>query len=110
MVNNVSVELDLKFGALADSTRRAILARLAAGKATVSELAEPFDISLPAVSKHVQVLEEAGLLASRREGRTRVCRLEIEGLTSAVDWIESQRRFWTRSLDNLERYLETEGD
>lgn len=105
MVNCSPATLDRTFGALADPTRRAILARLTTGEATVGELAEPFDISLPAISKHLKVLEEAGLLASRRQGRTRLCRLQTDGLASAADWIETQRRFWTRSLDALERYL-----
>ena len=95
----------MTFAALADPTRRAILARLAGGEASVSELAEPFDMSLPAVSKHLKVLERAGLIARSREAQWRPCRLEAGPLRGIDDWLEHYRRFWTRSFDRLESYL-----
>ncbi len=98
--------LDSTFHALADPTRRAILARLASGEASVTELAEPFDMSLPAISKHLRVLEKAGLLARRREGRVHRCSMDPEPLKSAADWIAEHQRFWEQSLDRLARYLE----
>jgi DNA-binding transcriptional ArsR family regulator len=94
------------FAALADPTRRAILARLAKGEASVGELAQPFDISLPAVSRHLRVLEEAQLIERRVDAQWRLCRLRPQPLKEAVDWIEHYRRFWEASLDNLARYLE----
>ncbi|MGZ8735471.1 MAG: ArsR/SmtB family transcription factor, partial [Acidimicrobiia bacterium] len=97
--------LSLTFAALADSTRRAILARLADGEATVSELAEPFDISLQAVSKHLKVLEHAGLITRSRDAQYRPCRLESAPLDSAVDWIDRHRRIWTERFDQLEQHL-----
>jgi DNA-binding transcriptional ArsR family regulator len=97
--------LSTTFAALADPTRRAILARLAAGEATVTELAEPFAMSLPAVSKHLKVLERAGLIARGREAQWRPCRLEAEPLKDASDWLEHYRRFWEQSLDRLDDYL-----
>ncbi len=97
--------LDATFAALADPTRRAILARLASGEASVKELAEPFDMSLPAVSKHLKVLERAGLIARGREAQWRPCRLEAGPLKEAVDWLETYRRFWEHSLDRLASYL-----
>ncbi len=106
MVKNYPDGLSLTFGALADPTRRAILARLARGAATVGELAEPFAISLPAVSKHLGVLEDAGLVARAREGRTIRCRLEAKPLERAEEWIERHRRFWNDTLDDLGAYLE----
>lgn len=106
MVNYQPAELDAAFQALADPTRRAIVARLAAGEASVGELAAPFDMSLPAVSKHLKVLEGAGLLLRRREGRVHRCRLQPSCLKMAVDWIEHHRRFWEAQLDSLARYLE----
>jgi DNA-binding transcriptional ArsR family regulator len=93
------------FSALADPTRRAILARLASGEATVTELAEPFEMSLPAVSKHLKVLQRAGLIARGREAQWRPCRLEAAPLHDAADWIEHYRRFWEESLDRLDAYL-----
>jgi DNA-binding transcriptional ArsR family regulator len=93
------------FAALADPTRRAILARLASGEASVTELAEPFKMSLPAVSKHLKVLERAGLIARSREAQWRPCRLEARPLKGAVDWLEQYRRFWEESLDRLGDYL-----
>ena len=93
------------FSALADPTRRAILARLASGEATVGELAEPFEISLPAISKHLKVLERAGLIARGREAQWRPCRIAAAPLKDAADWIEHYRRFWEESLDRLDAYL-----
>jgi DNA-binding transcriptional ArsR family regulator len=98
--------LDSTFAALADPTRRAILARLAAGDASVTELAEPFTMSLPAVSKHLKVLERAGLIARSREAQWRPCRLEAGPLKDASDWLERYRQFWEASLDRLESYLQ----
>ncbi len=106
MVNQFQRPIDRTFGALADPTRRAILARLAAGEATVGELAEPFEISLPAVSKHLGVLEAAGLLERHREGRVRRCRLNPVPMKEAAEWISDYRSFWESQLDKLARYLE----
>jgi DNA-binding transcriptional ArsR family regulator len=97
--------LSRTFAALADPTRRAILARLTAGEASVTELAEPFDMSLPAVSKHLKVLERAGLIARGREAQWRPCRLQADPLKGAADWLEPYRVFWEQSLDQLEDYL-----
>ncbi len=97
--------LSTTLSALADPTRRAILARLAAGEATVTELAEPFAMSLPAVSKHLKVLERAGLIARSRAAQWRPCRLEAAPLKDAADWIEPYRRFWQESFDRLDDYL-----
>jgi DNA-binding transcriptional ArsR family regulator len=97
--------LSTTFAALADPTRRAILARLALGEVSVMELAEPFAMSLPAVSKHLKVLERAGLVARGREAQWRPCRLDAGPLKDAADWLEYYRRFWDRSLDRLEAYL-----
>jgi DNA-binding transcriptional ArsR family regulator len=99
--------LSLTFAALADPTRRAILARLAEGEVSVTELAEPFAMSLPAVSKHLKVLERAGLVARGREAQWRPCRLEAAPLKDAADWVEHYRQFWEGSLDRLEDYLST---
>lgn len=92
--------------ALADPTRRGILARLATGDATVKELAEPFDMSLAAVSKHLKVLEGAGLISRSKEAQWRPCHLEAAPLRSVTEWLEDYRRFWDRSLDSLGEYLE----
>ena len=97
--------LSTTFAALADPTRRAILARLASGVASVTELGEPFEMSLPAVSKHLKVLERAGLIARGREAQWRPCRLEARPLRHAADWLEHYRRFWEQSFDRLEDYL-----
>ncbi|HZT50822.1 MAG TPA: metalloregulator ArsR/SmtB family transcription factor [Stellaceae bacterium] len=97
--------LDLTFAALADPTRRAILARLAEGEASVNELAEPFAISLPAVSRHLKVLERATLIERRRDGQHRYCRLNGAPLSAAADWLEFYRRFWSESLDRLAEHL-----
>jgi DNA-binding transcriptional ArsR family regulator len=101
-----SVKLDKVFGALADPTRRAILARLSRGDAPVCELAEPFDVSLPAISKHLRVLERAGLLTQDKQGRVRRCHLEATPMKAAADWIGRYRIFWTQQLDSLAQYLE----
>ena len=98
--------LSQTFAALADPTRRAILTRLTAGEATVSELAEPFDISLPAVSKHLKVLERAGLVTRSREAQWRPCKLDAAPLKDAAGWLEHYRRFWEQSLDRLQDYLD----
>jgi len=94
------------FAALADPTRRAILARLITGEASVTQLAEPFEMSLPAVSKHLKVLERAGLIARGREAQWRPCRLEAGPLKDVADWTEHYRRFWTESFDRLDDYLQ----
>ncbi len=97
--------LSVVFGAPADPTRRAILARLAEGAATVSELAWPFDLSLPAISKHLMVLERAGLISRGRVAQSRPCRLEAGPLREVSDWMEQYRRFWEQSFDRLDEYL-----
>jgi len=93
------------FAALADPTRRAILARLAEGEATVSQLAEPFEISLPAVTKHLKVLEHAGLISRSRQAQWRPCKLEAQPLRAATSWLEQYRQLWDERLDRLEDYL-----
>ncbi|MGE5513676.1 MAG: ArsR/SmtB family transcription factor [Bacteroidota bacterium] len=98
--------LSATFAALADPTRRAILARLALGETSVSELAKPFDMSLPAVSKHLKVLERAGLIARGREAQWRPCRIEPTPLKDVDDWLEGYRRFWEESFDRLDHYLQ----
>src|SRR5881398_1504256 len=97
--------LSTTFAALADPTRRAILARLAAGEASVTELAAPFEMSLPAISKHLKVLERAGLISRGREAQWRPCRLEAKPLHDAADWLEAYRQFWEESFDRLGKYL-----
>ena len=97
--------LSLTFAALADPTRRAILARLSDGEASVTELAEPFDMSLPAISKHLKVLERAGLIARGRDAQWRPCRLEASPLKQVADWVGHYRRFWEESFDRLDAYL-----
>jgi DNA-binding transcriptional ArsR family regulator len=97
--------LSQTFSALADPTRRAILARLATGAATVGELAEPFDMSLPAVSRHLKVLTDAGLIERATEAQWRRCSLRGEGLRAAADWIEFYRQFWEESFDRLDAFL-----
>jgi DNA-binding transcriptional ArsR family regulator len=97
--------LSTTFAALADPTRRAILARLASGETSVTELAEPFAMSLPAVSKHLKVLERAGLIARGRAAQRRPCRIEPGALRQVDDWLERYRRFWDESLDRLDLYL-----
>ena len=97
--------LSATFSALADPTRRAILARLALGETSVTELAEPFEMSLPAISKHLKVLERAGLIARGREAQWRPCRIEAQALKPVDDWLESYRRLWEERLDRFEDYL-----
>jgi len=98
-------QLSETFGALADPTRRAILARLASGEASVTELAAPFEMSMPAISKHLKVLERAGLIARGREAQWRPCRLQAAPLQDVAGWIEHYRRFWEQSFDRLDDYL-----
>ena len=97
--------LSRTFGALADPTRRAILARLSSGEATVTELAEPFAMSLPAVSKHLKVLERAGLITRGREAQWRPCRLDAGPLAGVAGWVDHYRRFWEASFDRLDEHL-----
>lgn len=97
--------LSTTLAALADPTRRAILARLATGEATVNELADPFDISLPAVSRHLKVLETAGLISRGRDAQWRPCRLEPAALKEVDGWLERYRRFWTGSFDRMDDYI-----
>jgi DNA-binding transcriptional ArsR family regulator len=103
--SNMSDQLSNTFAALADPTRRAILARLASGEASVTELAKPFDMSMPAISKHLKVLERAGLVAHGREAQWRPRRLEPTALKKVHDWVEHYRQFWEQSLDRLDAYL-----
>jgi DNA-binding transcriptional ArsR family regulator len=98
-------QLSATFAALADPTRRAILARLAAGEASVTEVAEPFRMSLPAVSKHLKVLERAGLIARSRDAQWRPCKLEARPLKDVADWVDHYRKFWAESFDRLDEYL-----
>jgi DNA-binding transcriptional ArsR family regulator len=98
-------QLDRTFAALADPTRRAILARLAHGEATVTELAQPFQVTMPAISKHLKVLERAGLITRRRAAQQRPCRLEPAPLAEAIDWLERYRQFFEGSYDRLEAHL-----
>ena len=102
----VDDQLDVVFGALADPTRRAILARLAGGEATVTELAAPFAMSLPAVSKHLKVLERAGLISRGRNAQQRPCRLEAAPLAGVAEWVQTYRRFWEGSFDRLDEHLQ----
>jgi DNA-binding transcriptional ArsR family regulator len=97
--------LDATFAALADPTRRAILVRLSRGEASVTELAEPFDMTLPAISKHLKVLERAGLIVRSRDAQSRPCRLQPNALNGAADWIDRQRKLWEDRLDRLDDYL-----
>jgi|ERR1700677_881463 DNA-binding transcriptional ArsR family regulator len=97
--------LSATFAALADPTRRAILARLAAGEASVKELAEPFEMSAPAVTKHLKVLQRAGLITQGRKAQWRPCRLEAKPLKDVAGWVEQYRRFWDESFDRLDEYL-----
>lgn len=101
-----SDHLSVTFSALADPTRRAILARLAKGEASVTELAEPFDLSLPGVSKHLKVLQRAGLIAQGRNAQWRPCRLEAPRLKEVADWVGEYKRFWDESFERLDEYLE----
>ena len=97
--------LSATFAALADPTRRAILGRLASGEKSVTELAEPFEMSMPAISKHLKVLERAGLIARGREAQWRPCRLEAKPLKDVANWVERYRKFWDESFDRLDAYL-----
>ncbi len=97
--------LSTTFAALADPTRRAILARLSTGEATVTDLAEPFEMSMPAISKHLKVLERAGLVARSREAQWRPCRIEAAPLKDVAEWVENYRRIWEQRLDRLDDYL-----
>ena len=106
MVKYQSSELDATFGALADATRRGILERLAGGDSSVTKLAEPFKISLPAISKHLRVLERAGLLSQEKDGRVRRCRLDAGPMKEASDWISQYQLFWKQQLDSLASYLD----
>lgn len=99
--------LDSTFSALADPTRRAILARLASGETSVTDLAEPFAMSLPAISKHLKVLEHAGLIARGRNAQWRPCRLSAAPLKEAADWLDAYRAFWEQSFERLDEYLRT---
>jgi len=100
-----SDHLTATFAALADPTRRAILARLASGESSVTELAEPFEMSLPAVSKHLKVLERAGLISRSRDAQWRPCQLKAKPLRDVADWVEHYRKFWEESFDRLDEYL-----
>ena len=104
-MQNTSDPLSTTFQALADPTRRAILARLAQGEASVSDLAEPFEISLPAISRHLKVLEQAGLVSRTREAQWRPCQLKAGPLKEAAGWIDHYRRFWDASFERLDDYL-----
>ena len=99
--------LSTTFSALADPTRRAILARLALGETSVNEIAEPFEMSLPAVSRHLKVLENAGLITRSRDAQWRPCRLKADELKTATEWLEGYRQFWEESFDRLDEYLKT---
>lgn len=105
MVKYYTDSLDVVFMALADSTRRAILAKLADGESTMSELAEPFDMSLPAVSKHVRILENAGLLTREKQGRIFLCTLDAAPMQEAAEWLTRYRAFWEQQFDALDAYL-----
>ena len=108
MVTNVARRLDATFSALSDPTRRAILVRLIQGEATVSEIAAPFAISRPAVSKHLKVLDRAGLVSRQRDGREVLCRFEAGALIEAGDWLDLHRAFWARQLDQLASHLDAD--
>jgi DNA-binding transcriptional ArsR family regulator len=105
VVNFAARQLDRTFGALAHPIRRGILVRLASGEATVAELAKPFKVSAPAITKHLRILEEAHLLSRRVQGRVHVCRLEAARMAAAEAWIEQQRQAWSDRLDALDRFL-----
>ena len=108
MVNYSSRQLDRAFSALAHPIRRGILARLAKGEASITQLARPHDVSAPAISRHMRLLEEAGLVSRAKEGREHRCRLEEAKLRQAQAWIEGYRQAWNERLDNLEKYLKEE--
>lgn len=98
-------QLDLTFAALSDPTRRAILSRLSKGEASVMQIAEPFDLSLPAISKHLKVLQKAGLITQSRDAQWRPCRLEAKPLKQAAEWLDHYRQYWEESFDKLDSYL-----
>jgi DNA-binding transcriptional ArsR family regulator len=99
-------QLSETFQALADPTRRALMARLTSGEASVQELAKPFKMSLPAISKHLKVLEKSGLIVRRSQAQQRLCKLQTQPIKDAVDWLEHQRKLWEDRLDRLEDYLQ----
>jgi DNA-binding transcriptional ArsR family regulator len=103
-------QLSLTFAALADPTRRSILTRLADGEATVNELAEPFAVSLPAISRHLKVLERAGLIARSREAQRRPSRMQADPLDDAVEWMQSRKRTWESRMDRLDAHLRRKGE
>jgi DNA-binding transcriptional ArsR family regulator len=105
-VSTAAAELDARFSALAHPTRRAILARLAKGEATVTELARPFTMSQPAITKHLRVLEKAGLITRGRDAQRRPCRLRAEGIRDVAQWAVTYKEFWEESYDRLDEYLE----
>lgn len=105
-MDNYRVALDAIFHALSDPTRRAVVHRLGAGPATVSELSEPFDMALPSFMKHMRVLEESGLVSSSKSGRVRTCTLKRDKFTAAERWFEQQRALWSSRYDNLDHLLE----
>lgn len=105
MVKHSSAQLDAVFAALSDPTRRSIVQRLSADGATVTELAEPFDISLPAISKHLRVLQDAGLISRTKDGRVHRLRIEVDALKEAIAWLDQYRHFWELQLDALEQYV-----
>ncbi len=110
-VESANANLDYTFAALGDSTRRAIVTQLADGEAALSQLAEPFDMSLTAVSKHVRVLTKAGLVEVEKRGRTQFCRLRAAPMAEAADWLQGYQRFWSEQFSALARHLEsTDGD
>jgi len=109
MVKGVNERLDVVFAALADPTRRAIIARLSHGEASVSQLAAPFTVSLPAVTKHLSVLRRAGIVEDRKLGRVRLCRLAPDPLRQAERWVAEQRLFWDQRMDGLAAHLEADG-
>ena len=110
MVNNSPQSLDVVFSSLSDPTRRAIIERLARSEASVTELAAPFDMSLPAISKHLRILERAGLIARERQGRIHHMRLTASAMKDAAEWLGHYRRFWEDQLDNLAAYLDNPPD
>jgi DNA-binding transcriptional ArsR family regulator len=103
-------QLSLTFAALADPTRRSILSRLAAGEATVTELAEPFPVSLPAISRHLKVLERAGLIVRSRDAQWRPSRMQAEPLDDALDWMQSRKQTWEARMDRLDEHLRRKGE
>lgn len=105
-MSSTAAVLDARFAALADPTRRAILARLTKGDATVTELAAPFRISQPAITKHLKVLERAGLISRHRDAQRRPCRLRAEAIKGVAEWADGYREFWEKSYDRLDEYLE----